>query len=157
MEEAIGQKNRLIPDIVRGIYENKKIQIRNPNQTRPWQHVLDVNFSYLSIFLNLINKKIVSGSYNVGPNNSFRVISTINEIKKFKKFDFVNIKSNFSEKTIYFFNNYKAKKIGIKNFYSFKDAIKNTFAWYDVYYNKRKSIYKFSKQQIEEYLLLMKS
>jgi CDP-glucose 4,6-dehydratase len=147
-------ENRLVPDIVRGIYENKKIKIRNPNQTRPWQHVLDVNWSYLSIFYNLINQKIISGSYNVGPNNSHKVISTINEIKKFKKFDLIHTKEKFKEKNNIFLNNYKSKKIGIKNFFSFKKAIKNTLTWYDVYYKDRKSIYKFSRKQIANYLFL---
>ena len=34
--------NRLIPDIMRSIYKNKKLKLRNQYSTRPWQHVLDV-------------------------------------------------------------------------------------------------------------------
>ncbi len=34
-------KDRLIPDIMKGILDNNLIKIRNPNSTRPWQHVLD--------------------------------------------------------------------------------------------------------------------
>ena len=34
-------ENRLIPDCVKAWSKNKKVIIRNPNSTRPWQHVLE--------------------------------------------------------------------------------------------------------------------
>ena len=40
-------KNRLIPDIIRSHISMKPMEIRNPNGTRPWQHVLDVITAYL--------------------------------------------------------------------------------------------------------------
>ena len=33
-------KNRLIPDCMKAWSKNKKVYLRNPNSTRPWQHVL---------------------------------------------------------------------------------------------------------------------
>ena len=61
-------KDRLIPDIMKGILNNKVIKIRNPNSTRPWQHVLDP----LNGYLTLVEKLWSSGSefsegWNFGP------------------------------------------------------------------------------------------
>lgn len=42
-------KDRLIPDIVKSIVANEKVLIRNPQATRPWQHVLECLSGYLCI------------------------------------------------------------------------------------------------------------
>lgn len=39
--------DRLIPDIVRAAFAGRSLSIRNPNSTRPWQHVLDPLCGYL--------------------------------------------------------------------------------------------------------------
>jgi len=38
--------NRLLPDLVAAFRNKKCIEIRNPQSTRPWQHVLDPLFGY---------------------------------------------------------------------------------------------------------------
>ena len=61
-------KNRIIPDCVRSIKKNKSLVIRNPNSTRPWQHVLEPISGYLLIAKKLFeNKKNYNGSWNFGP------------------------------------------------------------------------------------------
>lgn len=40
---------RIIPDCVRAMEEGKEIEVRNPNSTRPYQHVLEPLFAYLMI------------------------------------------------------------------------------------------------------------
>jgi len=42
-------KDRLIPDIVKSIVASEKVLIRNPQATRPWQHVLECLSGYLCI------------------------------------------------------------------------------------------------------------
>ena len=49
--------DRLIPDIMRSIFNNKKVKLRNQSSTRPWQHVLDVLNGYL-ILASKLKKKI---------------------------------------------------------------------------------------------------
>ena len=46
---------RLFPDIIRSCFENKPLEIRNPESVRPWQHVLDPIFGYLSLAVKLSN------------------------------------------------------------------------------------------------------
>lgn len=61
-------EDRLIPDFIRAISHNKPLLVRNPNATRPWQHVLEP----LSGYIQLAELLITSGSefsspWNFGP------------------------------------------------------------------------------------------
>ena len=38
--------NRIIPDYVRSKVNNKKVKIRNPKATRPWQYVIKILNGY---------------------------------------------------------------------------------------------------------------
>ncbi|MFB2897996.1 CDP-glucose 4,6-dehydratase [Aerosakkonemataceae cyanobacterium BLCC-F50] len=63
--------NGLIADIVRSFLEQKKILIRNPYATRPWQHVLDALNGYLTLAEHLYNKgPAFAEAWNFGPNES---------------------------------------------------------------------------------------
>ena len=42
-------KNRLIPDLIRSIDSGKPLEIRSPNATRPWHHVLETASGYLRL------------------------------------------------------------------------------------------------------------
>lgn len=59
-------ENRLLPDIIRSVWESKTLQIRNPRSTRPWQHVLDPIWGYLLI-LSRSTEKEISPAFNFGP------------------------------------------------------------------------------------------
>ena len=61
-------KDRIIPDIIRSLKNNKTIEVRNPNAVRPWQHVLEPLSGYLLLggMLNDTQQKF-SKPYNFGP------------------------------------------------------------------------------------------
>ena len=59
---------RIIPDCVRAALANEKISVRNPNSIRPYQHVLDPLFAYLTIAEKQFADKNFADCYNVGPN-----------------------------------------------------------------------------------------
>lgn len=62
--------DRLIPDCIRSLLENKEIHIRNPNATRPWQHVLDPLSGYMILAKKLYNfGPDYSEAWNFGPND----------------------------------------------------------------------------------------
>ena len=78
-------ENRLIPDCVRSWSKNKKVIIRNPDATRPWQHVLDALYGYIILSLNLRkNRKLNGQAFNFGPglNNNYKVIDVLKLVKK---------------------------------------------------------------------------
>jgi CDP-glucose 4,6-dehydratase len=65
-------KYRLIPDCVRALRKKQTIEIRSPEATRPWQHVLEPLGAYLHLGRRLAgpNGAQFCQSWNFGPNNS---------------------------------------------------------------------------------------
>ena len=63
--------NRIVPDIYRAYVENKNVELRNPDSTRPYQFVLEPLIIYLNILMyqyeNIDDKNKYEGCYNVGP------------------------------------------------------------------------------------------
>lgn len=59
--------DRIIPDCVRAAEAGKPIVIRNPHSTRPYQHVLEPLFTYLTIAAVQEQDHSKAGFYNVGP------------------------------------------------------------------------------------------
>lgn len=60
--------DRLVPDILRSFEQNSEVLIRNPQSTRPWQHVLEPLSGYLVLIEHLYNQGFdYSGGWNFGP------------------------------------------------------------------------------------------
>jgi len=60
--------DRLIPDIMRSAAAGIPVKLRNPDSTRPWQHVLEPLSGYLSLGQKLLEgEKEFSGGWNFGP------------------------------------------------------------------------------------------
>jgi CDP-glucose 4,6-dehydratase len=63
--------NRIIPDCIRAIEACQPLRLRNPNATRPWQHVLEPLSGYLILAARLsTDPDKFSGSWNFGPSTS---------------------------------------------------------------------------------------
>ncbi len=61
-------RDRLIPDCVRAAEAGKAVVLRNPNSTRPFQHVLEPLTIYMEIAeKQYSDKEKYADSYNVGP------------------------------------------------------------------------------------------
>ena len=61
--------DRIIPDCVRAIEAGKDIIVRNPYSIRPYQHVLEPLYVYLTLATAQLDDISFAGSYNVGPND----------------------------------------------------------------------------------------
>ncbi|MDA9037220.1 CDP-glucose 4,6-dehydratase [Flavobacteriaceae bacterium] len=133
--------NRLIPDIVRSIFENKKLIIRNPKSTRPWQHVLDPLNGYLKLAISLNkNKKKFQGSWNFGPEiGDDKSVEELIEITKSLGFELeVNFEINYIQKEAKYLSLdiEKAKKdLKWSPRWNSKEALNQTLLWYKGYYN----------------------
>lgn len=62
-------KDRIIPDCVRAVEKGETIIVRNPNSTRPYQHVLEPLKIYLMIAQKQYENPEFQGYYNVGPDD----------------------------------------------------------------------------------------
>jgi CDP-glucose 4,6-dehydratase len=61
-------ENRIIPDFYRALKTGEQLIIRNPNSTRPWQHVLEPLSGYLHLTSKLYSHgKQFQGGWNFGP------------------------------------------------------------------------------------------
>lgn len=61
--------DRIIPDCIRATESGKEIILRNPNSTRPYQHVLECLCGYLLLAQKQYQDKKFAGSYNFGPDD----------------------------------------------------------------------------------------
>ncbi len=154
--------DRLIPDCVKSWSRKKTANIRNPNSTRPWQHVMEALSGYLMFAIKLKkNHKLHGQAFNFGPNNSsnFKVINLVNLMNIYWKNVSWKIvkKEKFYESGLLKLNSSKAKKLlGWKSILNFRECTKLVAVWYKEYYNNRKNAYELSLSQIQNYQKLLK-
>ena len=157
-------KNRIVPDCIRSLKKNNKIKIRNPNSTRPWQHVLEPLFGYILLGINLYNNKNLHGeSFNFGPDikNDFPVIDLVKNIiknfdQKLLEFDFKSSKK-FKESGLLKLNCEKAKNLlNWQSILSFDETTDMTSKWYKNYLNNQ-NMYNFTHDQISNYINKLQS
>jgi len=147
--------DRLIPDIMRSILNNKKVKLRNQSSTRPWQHVLDVLNGYLILANKLKkNNKLNGQSFNFGPpiKSNYTVLAIVREIKKnWNLLEWVFSNRTYHESTLLKLNSSKSLKyLNWKNKLDFKELIKLVTDWYKYFY-ENKNIYDFSIKQIRNF------
>ena len=159
---------RIVKDILENFYVNKDLTLRNPEATRPWQHVIEPLIGYLLLAEKLSTKKEggqFAEPWNFGPslkqnmkvkdlaylfkkklNSESRVI--IN--KKDKKFH--NKKINIFESQHLNINSKKTyKKLLWKPKLSIDNAVELTIDWY-IAFKTKKNLFNLTKKQIQNYL-----
>jgi CDP-glucose 4,6-dehydratase len=71
--------NRIVVDCAKAWLHSEKVSIRNPDATRPWQHVLEPLSGYLRLAQKLSESQDLHGeAFNFGPKESN--VYTVNEI-----------------------------------------------------------------------------
>jgi CDP-glucose 4,6-dehydratase len=61
-------EDRLIPDLIRSLDSEENLVVRNPESTRPWQHVLEPLWGYMFLAQSLYEGKgQFEGAWNFGP------------------------------------------------------------------------------------------
>ena len=111
--------NRIVPDIIKSLINKKRLILRNPKATRPWQHVLEPLSGYLMLVQNIHEKKIkkMKQNWNFAPNISSckSVLYLSKYLSKYLKLDII-INKNQSKKifkpetSILRLSNYKSRK-----------------------------------------------
>jgi CDP-glucose 4,6-dehydratase len=159
-------KDRIIPDAIRALNKNTEIILRNPNSTRPWQHVLDPLSGYILLAEKLYKysqennndlKNKFATSYNFGPSieSNKKVIELVEEISKYwSGLKVTNtIDNNFHE----------ANRLNLqtdKSFHylqwrpkwDFENSVKRTIEWYKKIQNSNITAREVCLFDIEEYM-----
>tara|TARA_Y100001970_G_C14236935_1_gene862414 strand:+ start:1468 stop:2538 length:1071 start_codon:yes stop_codon:yes gene_type:complete len=152
--------NRIIPDCVKSKINNKKVKIRNPNASRPWQHVIEILNGYLKLAKQLSkNKKLNGESFNFGPRNSeiVPVKNILGYIKSnWEGFKWIKSRNLIKNETkMLVLNTKKSEKVlNWKTRLNVREATILTIEWYKKFYQNKKNkkiITKFTKEQIISY------
>lgn len=77
-------EDRLVPDAFRALRRGIPVAVRNPQSVRPWQHVLEPTYGYLSLATHLARSQKYEGAYNFGPSSHDKrsVADLVREILK---------------------------------------------------------------------------
>ncbi|MCX4356809.1 MAG: CDP-glucose 4,6-dehydratase [Oscillospiraceae bacterium] len=149
--------DRIIPDCVRAASENRDIIVRNPYSTRPYQHVLEPLFAYLTITEKQYNNAKFSGWYNVGPEEC-DCVTTGELVELFSKlWEGAKWKNVAEENAPHEANFLKLDCSKIKSTFGWKprwhisEAIGKTVEWSKVYLQNG-DISEVMDKQIKEYL-----
>jgi len=154
-------KDRIVVDCMEAWSKNQSVEIRSPQATRPWQHVLEPLSGYLNLGAELfIDNSLDGEAFNFGPRaeQNHTVKQLLEDLSKFWNFSNVNdaftITGNipFHEAGLLKLNCDKAL------FYlrwqanlEYKDTIRFTSEWYYDFYNSEKNILDTTIEQISEY------
>lgn len=147
-------ENRLIPDAVRAHVNRTALEIRNPESTRPWQHVLDPLLGYLQA-LDLSIRNHSTENYNFGPTeDSLKVREVIEKIKDSWPID-VETKSssgNHESHLLDLDSTKAAQNLGWFPRYNQLTAIEKTIEWWESYL-QGDSAEEICMKQTTDYLL----
>jgi CDP-glucose 4,6-dehydratase len=134
-------KDRIIPDCVRAMREKREIVLRNPNSTRPFQHVFEPLSAYMAVAEAQYDNFSLSGSYNVGPEES-DCVTAGNLADLFVKFWGEDASwrceenSVFHEASFLKLDNSKIKKVfGIRNVWNIEQAVEKCVEWTKAYFS----------------------
>lgn len=148
-------EDRLIPDVMRAIVRKETVVLRNPQSTRPWQHILDPLAGYL-----LLGQKLLegipefAGAWNFGPQeiDQKTVLDAVRKLKtQWPQIDFKIVPDNegFHEAELLKLDCSKANaRLGWKPIWNDAAMFEKTVQWYRDFYQSQRVR---SAEQLDEY------
>ncbi len=134
-------QDRIIPDAMRALspltqLKHSPLRLRNPEATRPWQHVLEPLWGYLSLAAHqLRDPKNFNGAWNFGPNSTS--VHTVSELlsEVSKHWNRVSVSSDkaagYHEAHLLGVNCEKAaSQLGWRPLWEFETSVRETVLWY---------------------------
>ncbi len=155
-------QDRIIVDTVNSWKDKNIVEIRSPNATRPWQHVLEPLSGYLSLGAKVLNNNNINGEpFNFGPksNQDITVKSLLENLAEIWGWDEIDnairvndTKSKFKEAGLLKLNCRKAKKlINWEPNLNFDETLVFVSDWYKEYFSGSNNINKFTQEQVDKY------
>jgi len=147
---------RLVPDIFRAIESGKTIEIRNPEATRPWQHVLEPLSGYLLLGAKMYSEpEKFAQAWNFGPfmSDVHSVLDVVKEIIAYAgQGEYREIKdpSKPHEANLLMLDISKAnQQLGWKPVLNFQETIRITSDWY--LNSGNANVFELTEKQIQNY------
>ncbi|HEY3293533.1 MAG TPA: CDP-glucose 4,6-dehydratase [Candidatus Nanopelagicaceae bacterium] len=130
-------ENRLIPDLVRGFASGQQVQIRNPESTRPWQHVLDPLSGYLMALEAVLNGKNIP-ALNFGPSADSLTVREVVDIAtgtwpngESVPVSYEDGNGHVEAKSLQLDSTLARSSLGWKDSWNQKEAVMATVRWWD--------------------------
>jgi CDP-glucose 4,6-dehydratase len=153
--------NRIIPDCIKCLQNNKDIVVRSPKSVRPWQHVLEPLGGYLLLGAKMMENPVsFSESWNFGPEieNIINVEELVNKIiisyGKGSWKDLSDSNAPHEAKLLSLDINKANYKLGWRPVLGINETIEYTTEWYKNYQSE--SVLTLTENQIKKYLTLWK-
>ncbi len=129
-------EDRILPDAVRAWGTGATLEVRNPESTRPWQHVLEPLCGYLSLAERLFHDPAASLDFNFGPDPGDD--ATVRDVVEIARDAFGRGEMAWGVKRDALheagelaLDNSKAKEaLGIAPVWSLQTAVDRTMRWY---------------------------
>ena len=130
--------NRIVPDCIRALSSGHPIELRHPDSTRPWQHVLEPLSGYLVLASSLMSNttQTAGHSWNFGPDaENVRTVREVAE-KAIEIWGTGSVKITPRddaphESNLLMLSSSKAKTLlGWKPHWDFDEAMSRTVDWY---------------------------
>ncbi len=150
-------ENRLIPDLLRAFATNQTAEVRHPEATRPWQHVLEPLAGYLTLAESLFSDHAVQGAWNFGPalSDCVSVGTVADQLATHwpKPANWHAMESNIPhEAGLLILDSTQARKIlKWRSRWPLTEALRRTVDWQQAWLNEL-DMQTFSKHQIDGYI-----
>ena len=133
--------NRIVPDCVRAAHEGKSLVLRNPHSVRPYQHVLEPLYAYLTIAAAQAADAAFAGNYNIGPDRA-DCVTTEQLVRRFAEswgegfsYEAHAVPGAPHEAGLLMLDNTKLKEtFGLRPVWSIAQAVQKTVEWSKAYY-----------------------
>ena len=154
-------EDRIVPDCVRAWSKSETVCLRNPNATRPWQHVLEPLSGYLNLAMALSESNLLHGEpFNFGPPaaQNHSVGELVKQMSQHwdqvRCQDVSEQKQGPYESGLLKLNCDKAlHQLGWLANWDFVRTVKDTVEWYKTYYESPNRIAEKTHAQINRYQL----
>lgn len=148
-------EDRLIPDLVRATTNNQSLEIRSPNATRPWQHVLESLSGYLLLGQKLLERqKDVAAPWNFGPESEGN--RSVSEVLGKLGMQWPNMRWHITdatqphEATLLYLDSAKSKnQLQWQPVWGIDAALAKTAEWYNTWLTEKRVL---SVSQLNQYI-----
>lgn len=154
--------DRIVPDVMRALAANRPVEVRNPEATRPWQHVLEPLGGYLLLAVRMAEagtaerREAVFGGFNFGPDpdstRSVReLVDTILDKWPGSWVDTSDAKKPHEAALLSLAINKAAEVLDWRPHLAFSEAVSMTTEWYQTVASRPRDALKITRGQIRRY------
>ncbi|MCC8189078.1 MAG: CDP-glucose 4,6-dehydratase [Planctomycetes bacterium] len=152
-------KDRLVPDCIRAFQAGRPVRIRCPHALRPWQHVLDALWGYLTLGGRLMTGgRVYTGGWNFAPLDSGDVWPVGQVVERLCRLwgdgaGAATTDTTIPEANRLWLDASQARvRLGWQPVWKTENALAATVAWYRGWHRDRTAARRLMIGQLEEYL-----